>query len=701
MPPPLPPTPQAPPPLLSPQPMTQQDDAVLKGTPEKAALMKKLRTGLPQPTLADVEEFYVRMRPQFQLLYNLIIANRQVRYLQDALPAKYARRLKSGLHFRSRLSHNEVLRIAAMMSRNAPKVKIPAIGSEEDAEDRAEKQSRWCQNLFPTLERDGFRPIVRRWYDMVAGDGLGALEVFMRENEVYDNLGGPQADENESDYLERTEKDLQEAGIPFGIRPVGPLAMMFEEDEDGKGISRMLITELKPYRVVFNALKQKGNYDVEQEFPLPGTPGWPNESALAAGRQWMLSAGGGEDNNPTWGWADVSSSTNAVLTHRYYDREWYVYIVGGKVVDCERHGLPGVPVFPCMAITTGSENLHEMTQGVTWGMTEQEKALNLIMTLAIDNVYATGRPKPMVLMPAGNDPKAFMDPATNKPLTVSLSDDEMPYMPPGATIVDANEHLRPGMANDIAQAVLKLFQLNGLNPIASGESPGADAAGYTVNTLSQAAQSQYEILLDNTARVLGNVYDFVRQMVKTTIQERVYLTVATSMQQEKGAEWLALGPEDVDNTPAIVTIDPLSDANRIALRQSLMEGNQQGYVTRERVQRDGYGIDNPEEEDDQLMLESLEKQYLGQIGQVIQAQVYGMMPQPAALQPGNPAQGGGAPGQAGVAGGVSTTPGTPAPLNPPTTGAQQSQASNVSDLPASTALAGQGHGMSMTGGGPR
>lgn len=679
--------------MAQPDVLTPQDEAVLSGTPELGMAKRKARPGLPKPELADIEEMYVRLRPQFQMFWNLVSLNRQVRYLVDQLPPKYARRLKSGIHFRSRLSHNESLRITAMMGRNAPKVTIPSVGSDAEDEERAQKQSRWCQNLFPTLERPGPFPIIRRWFDQIAGDGMGVLEVFMRPNETYDNLDQKDDDEDEQVYLDRTERELKLAGVPFGIRLADCLSVEFELDEEQGGIEKALITELKPYRGVFNAIKRKGNFDADMFLPRPGTMGWPNESDL--GRAYEID-GWSEDHNPSGSWVGASDASNSVITHRYYDKEWYVYIVGGQIIECTRHGLPGVPVFPCMGITTGSSKLHEMIQSVTWGMTEMERALNLIMSMAVDNVYATGRPKPMVLMPANADPRTLVNPATNKPLTVSLSDDEMPYLPPGATIVDANEHLRPGMANDVAQAILKLFQLNGLNPIASGESPGADAAGYTVNTLSQAAQSQYEILLDNAARTLGNVFDFVRQMVKQTIRERVYLTVATSSQDEKGAEWLALGPDDVDNTPAIVTIDPLSDANRIALRQSLMEGNQNGYTTRARVQRDGFGIDNPQEEDDTLVLETLEKQFLGQVGQVVQAKIYGMMPQPPVVPPGGPT--------APPAGGAAPSPGQPAPLTPPSVGADQSKASQTSGPPtamtAGTAMAGSPTGgQALTGGG--
>ena len=67
----------------------------------------------PKPDQADIEEMYSRLKPAFDRYFTLVQENRDVRYLQDELPQKWRRRLQGSRRFRSRLSHNETLRIAA------------------------------------------------------------------------------------------------------------------------------------------------------------------------------------------------------------------------------------------------------------------------------------------------------------------------------------------------------------------------------------------------------------------------------------------------------------------------------------------------------------------------------------------------------------------------------------------------------------
>lgn len=660
----------------------------------------------PKPEQSDIEELYTRLKPAFDQYFTLVQENRNVRYLQDETPQKWRRRLQNARRFRSRLSHNEILRIAAMMTRNSPKVKVPQSGSKVGDEKRGTKQSRWSNNLFQAFERRSHNPLLRPFCDNVAGDGMGVFEFYLTEESVYDSLetdpkeilpddGSPRRMETADETMARLDAELEGAPLPFGLRRVDPLSVFFEEDEDG--ICAALIVELKPYRQVHNKLLSKSNEEVEKlRLPRPGTFGWPVAGQMSGTR---------EDGSSDWfsdllGGGEQTNAQSTVLTMRYYDRRWYTYIVGGVCVDGpSEHRLPGVPVFPCLGMVTGSPNMAERQQGITWGMTDMELFVNDLMTLELDTAYTYSRPKPVV--ETDKDSRAqTSDPKTKKPLTIDLSGDGTPYLEPGQRIVDAFSSFHPNPHADVVAAILQMWQRSGLNPIAQGESPGADAAGYTVNTLSQAAQSQYEILLDNYARCLGNVVDFARLTIRDTIKEKVYLSVPMQDAKKGGTEWLALGPEDVDETPSIVTIDPLSDANRMALRQSLEEGNKQGFVPREVVQRDGFGADDPEAWDDDLIVDAAEQDLAAMAREEAKAIIYGR--RAAVGLPGDPNQ---QPPEAGAAGApvgagpMPPAPGQPAAMQAPAVGAANQAASTAfatapgpAAMPASTAMAGQARG---------
>lgn len=644
-----------------------------------------------EPTVAEVEAMFSRLRPTFDMFHTMIQEAREIRYGQDETPEKWRRRLQGSRRFRSRLSHNEDLRVAAMMTRNQPKVKVPVSGRKAADEKKADAQTRWANNLLRAFERRSSRPLFRRICDNIAADGMGFVEFYLTNSKAYQDAEaatpreffdpkiGMTRPETADEVMERMDDALKGAPLPFGIRVIDPLCVLFEEDDNG--ICRALIVEEKPYIDVFSKLKDP---DGKKRLPKPGTPGWPTWQARPGnedGDSFFSETLGGEMSN---------NAQSTVLTFRFYSGTYWKYIVGGIVVEEGKHGLPGIPVFHAWGMTTGSPNLHEMAEGITWGMAGMELAVNDLMTLSIDTAYTYGRPKPVVITDAQASRAETRDRDSKKPKTLDLSTDSAPFLDPGQRLEDAYKDFRANQNHEQVRAILEMWQRSGLNPVAQGESPGSDVAGYTVNTLSQAAQSQYEILLDNYARMLEKIVDFARMTVRDTLEEKVFLAVE-GKDKKDATEWLAIGPEDVDDTPSIVTIDPLSDANRMALRQSLMQGNKEGYVPRAMVQ-ESYGMDDPAEADRQLAIEAGVNDLVAMAREDAKSQIFNKRAEFLQQQQGGAAAaaGGGAPG----AGGAPPPQGSqPAPVGPP--GAPPASGPGVTQpgpaaMSASAAQAGQG-----------
>ena len=678
-------------------------------TPDELLAAKPLPAKLaafPKPTLSDIQSMYSMLLPAHSLYMKEVADTRQLRYQQDEVPQKYKRRLQGSRRFYSRLSHNEIQRIVAMMTRNAPSIRVMQKGTGARAEARAKKQSRWCNQLLPTFERHaGIPGLQRRFCDAMCESGKGIFEFYMADKSVYDDIDtdpqyvvdettGIDRLETPKEILARTEEQLQGA-FPFGLRTVDPLACLEDRDEDG--IFRALIIEMKPYVQVYNKLMSTGKAE-SLRLPRPGTEGWPLNQGSAYGTN--------ADNFSTvmmGTGATASDARQQVLTMRYYDRRWYVYIVGGRIVDGPiEHKLPGVPVFIGPGMLNSSPNEHERYQGVTWGMRSLEMTLNDLLTVETDSAMALSRPKPVVETVFGG--KGMSVGPGGKPVTLDLSGEAAPYLQPGQRVVDAFANFQPKIATHALEMVMKLWERSGLNPIAQGESPGSDPAGYTVNTLQGAAQNQYEVLLDNYARVIGDICDFVRLVVRDTLKEKMYLSVPMGSSKADGVEWEGLAPEDVDEIPAVVEIDPLSDANRIAVRQSLEQANKEGFVPRHIVQSKGFAADDPEAWDDDIALDMAEEQLIGQAIQEAQQRIAMRLGQPQGGpglvdQNGNPlppsAPGSAGPGQPGAQSGA-----VPAPLQPPTVGKANAQSSHgggvfgshpgPAPLPAQAARGGQG-----------
>lgn len=646
---------------------------------------RKLNIRYPKPTLGDVQTRLTTGRRDFESLHAQIEANRDYRYMRDMTPEKWRRFLEGDTRVHTRLSHNEILRVVASQTRNPYKVEIQAAGSSAKATERAEKQQRWANELMAAFERaskktEGLR---RPFCDAQNGDGIVAWEVFLTgsydekvdfEYREYDEPGedGMPAPRRESkrEYLARTEEEIICAGMPVGLRMV--LGDSLYWDEDNEGLSWVLIHERKNYDSVYDAIAKRSTDKIEEaRLPQPGTRGWPARSAFAR--------------------AGSNDASGEVETIRFYNRRWYVYVVGGKLIDCEEHGMPGVPVFPCAGMVTSSPNISERFQGITWGMLGLESALNDILTLALDVAYTYSRPHPAI--ETDTDGKLILDGSKN-PVAIDFSDPKRtPQLNPGQRVVDAFAGFQPKLPEAVTEMLFNLWGRSGQNPIAQGMAPGADVAGYTVNSLQGAALSMYGVLLENEARTWGYVVDFCRLLVRDTLRERWYLSVPMKDNEGGGTEWLGLGPDDVDETPCKVKIDPLSDAQRVAMRASLMEGWASHIISRKRVQTEGFGIQDTKLEDMQILRElGFDKLAALALDQAMQE----AMPVPAPMDSGL-VDASGSPLPSSNAG---SSPGAmPAPVGKPTVGAMAASASQGEAngqtgrmMPPSRSMTGQANG---------
>lgn len=650
----------------------------------------------PEPDENDVRLFYDRMKKVWGGHKALMALHRKVRYLRDETPEKWRRHLEDRQRIHTRLSHNEVLRVGANQARNPYKVECRAAGTEPKAVKRAKKQTRWASEFWPAMERASLFPLRRRFVDSQIGDGMAVYEVYVThrydavntderdvEEPGKDGAPGSVRKETPKEYLQRTEQEILELGecAEIGVRWVDAMAVFPEPDEGDRvspashGIGRVVIAERKMYRDVYRGLlKRKGRKAVEElQLPAVGSMGWP-----ANYETWGVLTGT-ETAAADGSVGIVPNDAAGEVEHlRYYDPVWYVEIVGGKVVTCEKHGMPGVPVFVGWCIVTGSSFLSEALEGITWGMLDIELAANDLLTYKVDSTITFGRPAPVIETPQGGN---RMEGKDHKPVELDLSDvTKVKQLAPGQTVADAFEGFRTRIQDSDISALLGLWQQNGLNPIAQGQSPGASPAGYTVNSLMGASLAPYDQPIENEEKIAGQVIDFVRLMIRDTIKERLYLAVPMEDKKVGGTEWLGLGPEDVDETPCRVTIDPLSDANRMAMRESLHAGRVAGYISRSRVQREGYNVEDTEAED----LEIIEDSAMEKLAAVLLENVFQRVRIAPAMPPPGP---GNMKGQKDASGGAADDAAMADP-KPPTVGAELAASSQLT----AGGDAGQGNG---------
>ncbi len=516
-----------------------------------------------------------------------LVRTRQMRYHRDVQPPKYSRYMNSAYRWFSNFVQVEINRATALATRNAPKITVPPGNRESDAKDKADKESRWAQHLWPTLERQSGQPHRRMLADALFEGGLSGVEVYLTDG--YDDIDAKQQEGEADDaYNARMDDALQQASarrLPVGIRVPDALTILPEFDDFG--LCRLLIIEDKPYATVFSELSKKLSPEKLQELtlPKPGTPGWPEDYY-------------------SQGWGSPAGNT---ITIRYMDRRWYGFMVAGKWADGPvEHHMPGVPFICGFGNVTSSDRIAERYQGVAWPMVEQEQIINDVISQTADIYFTYGRPKPYVETAIGGD---IRDPATG-PSTIKLgSVDEAPELQIGQRMRDAFEGFGSRIPMQMLDLMLSMRQAAGMSPVSAGVSPGSDPSGFAVNTLQAADQMQYEILIDNYGDIIGRTTDFIRNCIKYgPISDKVFVPV---MDQHGEVEYLGLGPDEISTMPCVVVVDPQNDVNRLATRQSLIAGNQAGYIPRSIVQRNGYGADDPELWDNEIADDVADQNLLG------------------------------------------------------------------------------------------
>lgn len=569
---------------------------------------------------------------------------RAMRYHRDEMPQKWFERLNVPYRFRSNLTANELARTVALATRNPPRVVIPASSDDPRDADAADRERRAMQALLPALERQAGKPLLRINADGLFEGGLSVFEVFLRD--VYDDLELEQYDdEDDESYMRRTDEEMLRAtkrkGLPIGVRVSDPVAVY--ADFDDHGLCALLVVEHRTHRRVYNSLARKLSFDKLEALQLPK----PGEGA-AVPEEYRLASPGG----------------NALRCIRYLDRRWYAYMVGGRMAECQEHGFSRVPAVVTFGDVTSSSVVAEGIQGVVAGMVEQEQAINDYITTRLDIAHTFGRPKPVI-------ERSETAPDSNMPATVDLSKPEQAVrLGRGESIKDAYQQFGDRMSDPLLATMMGIRGTSGLNPISAGESPGADPSGFAINSLQAANQMRYEILLDNFGAGIGELIDLIREAIKDgPLGDRIFVPVELG---EGEWDYVGLGPDDISDMPCQVTIDPMNDVNRLAIRESLMVANQRGYIPRRVVQEQGFGADNPRAWDNEIAEDEADRNFLGMAFEEAKRRVYGdaAPPGPGGEQPviydqhGNPIQSGGGGGAPSAETGAEAVPPRPSSVGP-------------------------------------
>jgi len=174
-----------------------------------------------------------------------------------------------------------------------------------------------------------------------------------------------------------------------------------------------------------------------------------------------------------------------------------------------------------------------------------------------------------------------------------------------------------------------------LADILTGQMPPSGTTGFLISQLASAAVSKYVPLLHQQARAIRSATLYILKRIDAKFQSEV--TVPVQQDEATTSPFVGYKPrEGRGNRNLEVRISAPLPSDRIAKTQWLATGHQAGYVSQERVQREGYEIEQPELENEKIRIERFQKfiepiqmlramQRSGQIDQVLEAARMGVL----------------------------------------------------------------------------
>jgi hypothetical protein len=250
---------------------------------------------------------------------------------------------------------------------------------------------------------------------------------------------------------------------------------------------------------------------------------------------------------------------------------------------------------------------------------------------------------------------ASLDPTTNEPKTISFKPNE-------ALILEDTEIVMPFQGLSVGkeyqwvyQALMSLSAQAGPSNLLAGEGAGANEAGYTWNSRMNAALTQlHRIVTEHTTQV-SELLSFIGWFVENVIKLSVHILADETDTKKPTKKWITAGPEDFNGYYQVdVARDPLlpqNEQSRSQLGAFLVKEN---IVSERRNMEEYQGIENPEQEERQKLLEAVKREFaVPMLKKDLETMLYPRLAAPPAApasglvdQFGNPMNGGGGvPGQ--------------------------------------------------------
>lgn len=594
---------------------------------------------IPEPDLAYIHALRNKGMLDLSTKREQIANIRRNRYGRTTTPDKLLLTLKNVKRIFSGLSNNEINTVAASLTRNFPEIVIAA---------DTDVQQKFFSAFLQWQDKRNLGGWIRPTVDSQAESSMAFWEWYV-DPEIGDLEIQQRPDETSGQYKARTGPLFRKAGPLLRVRCIDMESCIY--DPLAEELKYFLIAERKSAPLLQRELEARAKGDPKDA----DDPRLPGEH---------------DRGTPYMGGYSFMNGMAEVETIRYYDEKWYCYIVADTIIECEPHGFATIPIEMIPGIVTGTANPADRTQGIVHTLWANEEMQDTLLTCAVDDALTFGRPK--VALVADKDTLAIPPGTDGHAPTVDFTDPtKTPILPPGYRIEDAYAGFRLDGERPETQQLSSFWNRATMNSVSTGEAPGSDVAGYTVNALQTASLTRYSPFITSLQHAIERS---IERIVRPFYQRMgIDVSIASPNKLEP---WITLRSKDIDDTPVVAIISPLADIQKMQITQLLAQLKNSGVLSGYTAAEASPMVADAAMEQKRKDLEFFHQMLLQRAAEDQLAKMYGPPPAPPAPGGGKPpptngpSDGGAPPTNTGM--GIQGA--TAAPPAAPTTGGSAGQA---------------------------
>jgi len=536
------------------------------------------------PDAHYVNALLLQLQRELEGAHRKVMEIEALRYGEDKITRPSVQK-QTGLEVRAGLTADLIRSVVSALTANQPRTKLRALRSGDGAAKNTSKREAFWDAWLKHQHQ-----VFRRLVDSTVGNGLGILKGVYAPWPTEDRkrLAG----EADKKYLARMRPLKRKWGPPYAAVTPHPLTF-YHRLGQGDRIAEVIEHGWRSKVDVY------AKYAIEDDATLRRKQRGPElDSKVAEIRTaTLLRSVTGQPEEIIRPLPAGADSTTMCLVTEYWNADCYQVYVNRRLLYEEEK--PGVGYFTCVGESTSSPDPDKYGLSIAENMRANEPVINRMLSQMADAAEMLVHRRATIELPDGTVlPQEIGDDNKPKPVEFDFSDPKrIRPLPGGAKVHDLSAGIESvaGLVPAL-EMIVRFTSQHGVAPIFKGMPPGASGSGYRDNSLYLMAKAQFEALVDSIQEAVA---DYIRWMEGQIVEhgEPVYF------------EDLELKPGDIEEWDAVITVslDPALPQNLIAEGSFWAEMQARGFVTKRQVREDGLKIEQPDDIEEQMLLEQVQE----------------------------------------------------------------------------------------------